>query len=98
MPESSPELRCRGACWLMRDAERQARRRPLRSLCTANRELFDAVGFHPRVAVVDEQRDRGDGFRCEGVPSISACSYGEASGAVPAGRQRSMRNCEVGRS
>jgi hypothetical protein len=98
MPESSPELRCRGACWLMRDAERQARRRPLRSLCTANRERFDAVGFHPGVAVVDEQRDRDDGFRCEGVPSIPACAYREASGAVPAGRQRSMRNCEVGRS
>jgi hypothetical protein len=45
----------------MKDAERQARRRrlrSLRSLCTANREPFDAVGFHPRDAVVDEQRDR----------------------------------------
>jgi hypothetical protein len=76
MPESSPELRCRGACWLMRNAERQARRRPLRSWCTANRETFDAVGFHPRVAVIDEQRDRDDGFRCEGVPSIPAAPIG----------------------
>jgi hypothetical protein len=73
MPESSPELRCRGACWLMRNAERQARRRPLRSLCTANRERFDAVGFHPRVAVVDEQRDRDDGFDAKvSLPSLLA--------------------------
>jgi len=47
MPESSPELRCRGACWLMRDAERQARRRPLRSLCTATANGSTQSDFIP---------------------------------------------------
>jgi hypothetical protein len=58
MPESSPELRFGDACWLMKDAERKLRRRPLRSLCAGNCEAFDAVGCHPRVAVVHERRHR----------------------------------------
>jgi hypothetical protein len=58
MPESSPELRFGDACWLLKDAERKLRRRPLRSLCAGNCEAFDAVGCHPRVAVVHERRHR----------------------------------------
>jgi hypothetical protein len=69
MPESSPELRYRDACWLMKDTERKLRRRPLRSLYVANCEAFNAVGRDPCVAVVDERRNPLDeDFRCEGAP------------------------------